>query len=298
MSVVIVISLPEKCPVCGSPTKTSVIRAETSLVCSSCGYVFEDRLMDTGPEWRSFDPSEKAQRSRVGAPLTERIHDKGVTTYISITRDPRSRKLQAIQNRVRIGSEKRLVEIMREVNSILARLKLPERVAETTARFVKILFREGVIKKSNLLEYVAASISAAAKVEGYPITMKKIAKDLGIDQREVWSAYRRLYSRINASIRIKPPSPSIYVPSIVSKLGMSSQVEALAVRFAKLLATTKIAQGKPPEALAAASVYLASILLNEKKNQQEVASTIRVSDATIRNRYRDIVDNFYIEVRL
>ena len=65
-----------------------------------------------------------------------------------------------------------------------------------------------------------------------------------------------------------------------------------------MLVRTGLAQGKPPEALAAASIYLASILLDQKRNQLAVARAIGVTDATIRNRYRDIVDNFYIEVRL
>ena len=90
----------------------------------------------------------------------------------------------------------------------------------------------------------------------------------------------------------------MYVSRIASRLGLSSRVETLALTFTRLLAKTGLSQGKPPQTLAAAAVYLASILMDEKRNQSEVARVVNVSDATIRNRYRDIVDNFYIEVLL
>ena len=60
----------------------------------------------------------------------------------------------------------------------------------------------------------------------------------------------------------------------------------------------EIASGRGPIGLAAATVYMASILLDEKKTQQEVASVCDITDVTIRNRYGDLVEKLDIEVLL
>ena len=46
------------------------------------GLILEDEQIDHGPEWRSFTQTERDEKSRVGAPMTEMMHDRGLTTTI------------------------------------------------------------------------------------------------------------------------------------------------------------------------------------------------------------------------
>ena len=66
------------CPECDGDLAAS--GAET--VCQSCGLVVEADEIDRGPEWRAFDSAEKDEKSRVGAPTTNMMHDKGLSTNI------------------------------------------------------------------------------------------------------------------------------------------------------------------------------------------------------------------------
>ncbi|MET1101581.1 MAG: TFIIB-type zinc ribbon-containing protein, partial [Pyrodictiaceae archaeon] len=290
--------LPERCPVCGALTKLYAKIVEGRLVCTNCGYVFYEQLFDVGPEWRAYDGEERVRRSRVGSPLSARVHDGGLTTYIyAKRRDLRSQKLAALQARLRVKGHEKLIQLLSEVNSIASRLRLPQRVAETFALIMRKLYSQGMLRKSNFYEYMAAAIVIAARINRHELSMYEVAKALGVNKDRVWAAYRRIVSRLGVQAA-RPPNPSAFVERITSQLGLSSQVSTLAMKLVSLLIETRIAQGKPPQALAAAAVYLASILLDEKRNQTQVARTIGVTDATIRNRYRDIVDNFYIEVRL
>ncbi|MDI6654578.1 MAG: TFIIB-type zinc ribbon-containing protein, partial [Candidatus Hydrothermarchaeota archaeon] len=44
----------EICPECNSKSLTKDYeRAE--IVCNDCGLVIDEKIMDTGPEWRAFD---------------------------------------------------------------------------------------------------------------------------------------------------------------------------------------------------------------------------------------------------
>ncbi|BEP18604.1 transcription initiation factor IIB family protein [Pyrofollis japonicus] len=287
------------CPNCGAPLRLYAHRLpDGRLVCSKCGYVIEESPIDLGPEWRSFNEEDRARRSRVGAPLTARIHDQGLTTYIYAKRtELRARKLVALQANLRSHGQKKLISILQEANRAASKLRLPSRVSETMARILRQLYNTGILRKNNISEYIAAAAVIAARIEKHPLTMRDTAEVLGVNEQDVWRAYRRIVTKLRVR-PAAPPRPQMFVSRIASKLNVSGEVETLAMRFATLLVSTGLAQGKPPEALAAASVYLASILLDQKRNQLAVARTINVTDATIRNRYRDIVDNFYIEVRL
>lgn len=67
------------CKVCGANSwDTDDIRGETS--CSECGYVATENMIDPGAEW--INHSDGDDRSRVGAPTTLTLSDKGLSTEI------------------------------------------------------------------------------------------------------------------------------------------------------------------------------------------------------------------------
>ena len=68
------------CPECNGSLVNDAEHGET--VCQDCGLVVEADEIDRGPEWRAFDAAEKDEKSRVGAPTTNMMHDKGLSTNI------------------------------------------------------------------------------------------------------------------------------------------------------------------------------------------------------------------------
>ncbi|MGM0592050.1 MAG: transcription initiation factor IIB, partial [Halobacteriota archaeon] len=68
------------CPECGGRLVSDTEHGET--VCSECGLVVEEAEVDRGPEWRAFTSAERDSKSRVGAPTTKMMHDKGLSTNI------------------------------------------------------------------------------------------------------------------------------------------------------------------------------------------------------------------------
>ena len=47
--------------------------------------------------------------------------------------------------------------------------------------------------------------------------------------------------------------------------------------------------------MAAAALYIAAVLAGEKKTQREVADVIGVTEVTIRNRYKEMIDSLGIK---
>ncbi len=284
-----------RCPICGAP----VVKTEEGIYVCLNGHVVEEEAVDTGPEWRSFTSEEYVARRRVGSPLTQRLHDLGVSTAISRSRDPRYQRLAALHRRLRVEGHQKLVEALQALNRAVALLGLPNHIAETAAALLKKLedsdYRLGAGQR--LMENIAALIVAASRIDGRsPLPLREAAKRLALNEKRVAKAYREIVSRLG--VRPRPLDPTTYLPRLSQQLRLSPRIETLAARLLHALRSTGAAQGKPPLGLAAAAVYLASILLDEKKSQTEIAKAAGVTDMTIRNRYRDIVDNLYIEVRL
>ena len=71
----------DKCPRCGK-SRMVIDGTGSELCCSNCGLVVREKIVDVGPEWRSFSGDEKGDRSRTGTPTSIAIHDMGLATVI------------------------------------------------------------------------------------------------------------------------------------------------------------------------------------------------------------------------
>jgi ribosomal protein S27E len=127
-----------ECPECKSHTLVrDYERAE--LVCSDCGLVIDENFIDQGPEWRAFDHDQRMKRSRVGAPMTYTIHDKGLSTMIdwrnrdsygkTISSKNRAQlyRLRKWQRRIRVSNatERNLAFALSELDRMASALGLP-----------------------------------------------------------------------------------------------------------------------------------------------------------------------------
>jgi len=145
---------------------------------------------------------------------------------------------------------------------------------------------------------VAASIIIAAKNLGIPINNKRVMELCHVTTQEVWNAELKICRDSGVRVRAKPLDPRTYLGNMASKIGLHQSTIALA---AKLLARAKaegLTSGKGPKGLAAASLYIASLLLGERRTQRDISTLVEVSEVTIRNRYRDLINNLVIYVNL
>ena len=56
-----------------------------------------------------------------------------------------------------------------------------------------------------------------------------------------------------------------------------------------------ISSGKGPTGVAAASIYIASVVLKKPRTQKEIAKVSGVTEVTIRNRYKEISKSLGLE---
>jgi len=295
----------QECPECGS---NQFIQDETrgEVRCASCGTIIKEYMVDSGQEWRAFDSDQISKRSRTGAPLTFTKHDKGLTTEIGkglgeLYKVPGKKRAQYYRLR---KWHKRLIEskdrnlsfALSELQRIISFLNLPKPVHERIARYYEEAVDKGLVRGRSIESVIAALVYAVSRQFGTPRTLDEIAEASGLEKREIGRTYR--YVARELSVRILPADPKEYVPRFCSILNLSDKVQANAIKILKKAKKMDITSGKGPTGVAAAAIYIACVLTGEKRTQREVASIVNVTEVTIRNRYKELVEKLGLEAEV
>ena len=264
--------------------------------------------MDRGREWRAFDKDQVNKRARTGAPMKFAISDKGLTTDIdwknrdihgnSIPERNQSQiyRLRKWNKKLRISGtgERNLALALSELDRQSSRLGIPRSVREDTALIYREAARKNIVRGRSIEGMVAASVYTACRRCGVPRTLDEVSQASKITKKKIGKNYRFLARELK--IKLMPTSPADYVPRFASKLGLSGITEAKAIEIIQKLYNNGLITGREPTGIAAASLYVASVLSGEKKTQRDVAEIAGVTEVTIRNRYKELSEQLDIIV--
>ncbi|MCY0849573.1 transcription initiation factor IIB [Sulfuracidifex metallicus] len=290
-----------KCPECGEDT---LINDPTTnqRVCTSCGYVDEEQLIDTGPEWRAYTQRDRLNKERIGAPLSDSIHDRGLTTRLDVSSKNRyiSMKLKRIHEKTRVSnSDKKLVTLLSILNDQSAKMGLPDYVKNTASTILRKLVATKAANRIDKNTLVAASLYQACKINQIPRHHQEFKDKFSLERNEFWKAIKKVQSIKQISPDLKSKiKPNEYIPMVNTSLNLPQTVATKASQLVEKMYEDGMSSGKGYLALSAAAVYLISTLMDKKKTQKEIADALNITEVTIRNRYKDIVGAFDIEVKI
>ncbi|HID17391.1 TPA: transcription initiation factor IIB [Candidatus Bathyarchaeota archaeon] len=296
-----------KCPECGSD-KLMRDYDTAEIVCVSCGCVLIDKLTDPRPEWRAFDGEQRARRTRVGAPVTFTIHDKGLSTIIdwqgtkgkqnAIQAVEEIYKLRKWQRRIRVSdaTERNLATALSELSKLASTLNLPKNILETASIIYRKAIKRRIIRGRSIQNVAAAAIYMSCRQCGIPRTLDEIADAANLRKKDVGRSYRFMIRELSTFV---PPSAiSNYAARFSNKLSISGKAEAIAIKILEVARQMRLTSGRGPTGIAAAATYIATVLTNERKTQREIAEVANVTEVTIRNRYKELLERLLIRVAL
>jgi len=275
-----------------------------------CGCVVAAKIADRGPEWRAFDDEQKAKRTRVGAPLTYSIHDKGLSTMIDwhdrdiygkgLSPGQRAQvyRLRKWQRRIRVSdaTERNLAFALSEITKIANNLSLPKNILETASLIYRKAVKEKLIRGRSIQGMTSAAVYLACRQCGLPRTLEEIAQASNVDKKEIGRSYRFLIKELG--FNIPPIKPSQYVTKFSNQLTLQGKVEEIAHKILAVAKELKLTSGRGPTGIAAAASYIASVLTGERKTQREIAEIAQVTEVTIRNRYKELVEKLMFNITL
>jgi transcription initiation factor TFIIB len=91
-------------------------------------------------------------------------------------------------------------------------------------------------------------------------------------------------------------NPLTYVSKIAERTGISGPTQGNAIKILHEARRRRVAAGKDPMGLAAAALYIACLVNNEKKTQKDIAEAAGVTEVTVRNRYKSLRRQLGIEL--
>ncbi|MFH0922857.1 MAG: transcription initiation factor IIB [Candidatus Micrarchaeota archaeon] len=298
-----------KCPECG---KTRLMRDSDrgEVVCKDCGLVIEDNIVQEGPEWRAFDAEQRATRARTGAPLKYMSPNKGLVTEIDqYNRDIRGGKIAPAQQaqlyrmrkwhkRASISNsiERNLAIALTELNRVASHLGLQEIIRESAALLYRKCVEKGLIRGRQIESVVSAVIYAICRQYGIPRTLDEISAVAEIPKKEIGRTYRLITQALG--LKIPLTNPQFYITRFVVSLKLTGETQKKAQEILEQAMKKGLVSGRGPMGVAAAAVYIASVLTGERRTQKEVADVAGVTEVTIRNRYRELKKALQLKVSI
>ena len=290
-------SVKATCPECGSK-RLLIDKRKGERVCSKCGLVINDKIIDSSPEWRSFDAEQRKKKTRGGAPLTHTKHDKGMTTEIGRGRGelfkvaPIKRaqyyRLTKWQKRLVESKDRNLSFALSELQRLVSFLGLPRSVHVEVARKYEQAVDRGLVRGRSMESVIAALLYIICRQMRTPRTLQELSEASGVTKREMGRTYR--YIARELGMRILPSMPEDYIPRFGSMIGLNGSTRARALKILRRLEKSQAVSGKGPTGVAAAALYIAAVLEGERKTQREIADTVGVTEVTIRNRFKEILE--------
>ena len=296
-------SFVKKCPECGS-VHLIYDEQKGEIVCVDCGLVVEDKIIDMGQEWRQFEDSEK--KGRGGPPLSMQKFDLGLTTNVGEVSDiyqlgsekniRKHFRLKKWQERVSTSIERNLRLAMAELRRVASSLNLPNFVKEEASRVYNLVLQRGFVRGRSMESVVSACIYAACRSYNIPRTLDEISAASEVERKEIGRTYRFITRKL--ILKINPSNPRDYISRFATILHLSPKTQTDSLRILKKAENQELTSGRGPAGIAAASLYVAALLNDEKRTQREVADVAGITEVTIRNRYKELLEKLGMEERL
>jgi transcription initiation factor TFIIB len=318
-----------ECSECGANLIQDPSKGE--YICERCGCVVMDQVEDFGRESNATDFEEKSKNTRASGSTSFALHDYGLRTEIAYgSKDYAGKSIDHqmvetmnsirkwhIRSRIVSPQERRLSNVLTKINETCAAMSLPKLLVETSAVLYRNFESSCEAKGKSIACMAAATIYLACKKCSVVRSLEEIVAATGITDQDRSSIklaskyYRMMVMEMGVFTEQAPvpaatvqqaqtPSVTLAIDHYISKLAnmakIDTKVERLAIDIAHKTDDHMLADGKAPNGLAAAYIYIASMLLGVNILQRDVSSLSGVTEVTIRNRCKDILTGFKVTV--
>ncbi|HEU4605817.1 MAG TPA: TFIIB-type zinc ribbon-containing protein [Nitrososphaera sp.] len=319
-----------ECSECGANLIQDHSKGE--YICEKCGCVVMDQIEDLGRESNATDFEEKSKNARASGSTSLALHDFGLRTEIAYgSKDYAGKSIDYqmaetmnsirkwhVRSRIVSPQERRLSNVLTKINETCAAMSLPKLLVETSAMLYRNFESSCEAKGKSIACMAAATIYLACKKCSVVRSLEEIVKATGVTDQDRSSAklaskyYRMMVMEMgvfteqapatadSASQQSQTQAVALAIDHYISKLAnmakIDTKVERLAIDVAHKTDDHLLADGKAPNGLAAAYIYIASMLLGVNILQRDVSSLSGVTEVTIRNRCKDILTGFKMTV--
>ena len=265
-----------KCPNCGSK---QLSQYGIKTVCSNCSFVIDP------------NSTKNKLKKRIRQNSFQTSHENP-TVHLDLGENG-SKKWQKLL-RVSDSTERNLAMVLFEITKIGQIMSLPEDTLKLSSGVYKTVVQANLTKRTSTPVLAATIVYIACRQAGIARSLNEIAHLSKISPGKIRHTYNTLFKELNSIST--PTMPNLYVRKLATNLFRQEKTVQVAEKTIQCLEKEKFCQGKNPVGLAASACYIASIITGETKTQREIAEAARVTEATLRTRYKQIAKNHLFKV--
>ena len=204
-------------------------------------------------------------------------------------RDFRGRPLMMVKvRRLRKYNVKWGVSVRSEFVKELERLRSVMGIPKPCVEQALEIYRQALKKEMSISEaFAAAALYMACRMMKMPRPLDELVRYTKASREKVARCYRLLLRELDVKVPIS--DPVLYISRIAEQLKLSGEVVKTAVEILQKAKRAGITAGKAPAGLAAAALYMASLMHGDNRTQKDFAAAAGVSNVTVKKRYYELL---------
>jgi len=259
-------------------------------ICSECGLVVGDRVIDVGSEWRTFSSETGGEdKSRVGA-TENTLLSSDLSTLIgpspggSYSKNPSYATTGNRSSRPQGNSDKALKDAFMIMSDMADKINLPRNITDRANALFKAVYEGRRLRGRSNAAIAAACVYIACRQEQVPRTFKEIVAVCTVNKKEIGRVFKLILKCHDTNVDLITTGD--FMSRFCGTLSLARNIQMAATCIAKRAVDMDIVPGRSPISVAAAAMYMASQASSDKRTQKEIADIAGVADVTIRQSYK------------
>ncbi len=182
--------------------------------------------------------------------------------------------------------------VVSEINRLSELLGIPLELKNEAFDIYDLAATKKLTRGRDPKALATACLYAAVRKNNFPRSLEELTKVSGVPKRKLGKYYRHLV--LGMSLKIPIASPIDYLQRFSKTLQLSSKSVEKALQILDEAKVRGITDGKDPAGLAAAAIYMATLITGEHCTQDQIAEVAHVTEVTVRNRYKELVRKFSV----
>ena len=277
-----------RCSECGSSNLIKFLNGQ--IVCADCGFV----ITQAKSVYDNNRGNKGKRGSRRHKPLSNQKESKMMlkTPFLDIAGvEELFKELQ-----VSDSTERNIALTLHNITRIVFALSLSEEVLLEAMQIYRELAKKCIFKGKSIRALSSAIVYVASKKAGQPCGLREIAHAANVPSKKVFKCCRFVLSHLNeAAFTVNTQA---YVHRICILLGLKDRTIEIVDKIINGMCLCGYKNGKSLASLVSATIYVASRLMGDGITQRQICEKTRVTEATVRARYKEIVKKFIFVVSM
>lgn len=256
------------------------------MICSQCGLVVAERLIDVSSEWRTFadDDSGKAV-GRVGAAQNLLFDQVNLDTSTAFSPKSDLNGRQKPQGQSSTTTDRALREGYQEIRQICSRVNLPKKVIDRAFLVFKECYTNKFVRGRARNTIIAVCIYIACRKEGSGRTIQEICNltyVYPVDFGRCFSEMKQHTLEPNVGPRVTMKD---IIPRFCNQLNLKNPrlVQKTALHIADNADKFCDLEGRKPASIASAVIFLACQACGEQITKKNIREVTTASEVVIRD---------------